>query len=1060
VTDASADPGQSFSRPPRTPRRGGAARASLTVLAIAAFGLVATGVVVYVARREIAQQAVTGWLEKRGVESEIEFDRFNLDGFAGTLRAGPEKDPDLTVHRIEVDMTLGWPWQEGGFRVRPTRVRLVRPVLKAAWRDGRLDFGSLDPVIDEFLKAPPRPDERGPRVLVENGQVRLSTPYGLVPIRGDATVDDGQLLSLDARVPAARLRGNGFSGDLDGAVVKARKRGDRLAVTAEGGLGELISAGLELDAARFEAEGDLPYPDFKARRGDGRVSFTGAVRAENAGSGAVEARGAELNLRFDGRSQGWLDDLKLTGEGRLFGRADGLSSGELDARDLRFEARGADLELASTGEGVTWRADGEGTLRAARARQGGTYLEGAALTFVSARIGGRSGHGVESTFRARAEADRLAQGDLTLRGLAGDFRGDARLAGAALIQLTGGMTAAQGSWTALGAPTGEDVPEIAALKRALGDFRLSAPALSLEAGSPGAVFSLDAPLRLTPASGGAIVVTPRRGGPLFASSEGVSRGGGFDLSLSGGALPKADVSVASFRLDRDAGGTAFVADASGRLALDAGVLRGGTLDAAGTLRIGGGGVTFTGSRCATITAERLELGDSDVTALNGALCPDGAPLLTIADGWTVRGRAEGFDAAAPFLEMRFADLGGTVEASGGRGPMRMRTRIATGQVVDAAADPRFRPMALGGTATLEGDDWTGAFGLSRQGVRVARLDLTHDGSGGTGGLEIRTEDLAFAPGGLQPADLSPVAATIGTDVAGSVDFTGGFRWSPAGGTSGGTLSTDGLNFTSFAGAVTQLKGEIALTSLAPLISAPNQTLTVESVAALVPLQSASVSLQLDGETLRIEGGRFAAADGRVTVEPFAIPLKAGQSWEGAVRLDDVNVDKIVDATGWKEDVEIRAVVSGRIPFAVTPEGLRFLGGELHAVRPGRVSIQRAAVTKVEAEGGGEAAETSPIQDFAYQAMENLAFDSLDAEVNSLPQGRLGVLFKIKGRHDPPQKQEIKLTWLEVLQRRFMDKKLPLPSGTEVDLTLDTTFNFDEIVRAVRDIRRAQTAGKQ
>ncbi|HYF23709.1 MAG TPA: YdbH domain-containing protein [Caulobacteraceae bacterium] len=1060
MTDASAETGQSFARPPREPRRRGAARASLAVLAVAAFGLAATAVVVYVARREIAEQAVVGWLEKRGVESEIAFDSVGLDGFTGTLRAGPQNDPALTVQRIEVDMALAWPWQEGGFRARPTRVRLVKPVLKAAWRNGELDFGALDPVIDEFMKKPPRPDERGPRVLVEDGLVRLSTPHGLVPIRGGASIDDGQLLTLDARVPSARLAGTGFSGQIEGALLRARKRGDRLAFTAEGGVAEWISAGLELEAARFDLEGDLPYPDFKTKRGEGRVSLTGALRAEGAGAGEAEARGTELNLRFDGRSQGWLNNLRLTGEGRLIGRAEGFSSGALDARDLRIEARAADLELASNAEGLTWRANGEGALRAARARQGGTYLEGAALTFASARVGGRSGHGIESAFQARADVDRLAQGDLTLRGVRGDFRGDARLSGAALIQLTGGVTAARGSWTALGAPSGEDVPEIAALKRALGDFRLSAPALTLESGSPGTAFSLDAPLRLTPATGGSIVLTPRRGAPLFASSQGAGRGGGFDLAMSGGALPKADVSVAAWRLIPEGAGSAFVADASGKLALDAGVLRGGTLDAAGTLRIGGGGVTFAGSRCAVITAERLELGDSDVTGLNGALCPDGAPLLTLADGWTVRGRAEGFDAAAPFLDMHFADLGGPVTASGGRGPLRLETRIASGQVVDAAAEPRFRPLGLSGTAALTGDDWKGAFGLTREGVRVARLDLTHDGRRGAGGLDIRAEDLTFAPGALQPADLSPIAASIGTDVAGAVDFTGGFRWNPAGGTSGGTLSIDGLNFTSFAGAVTQLKGEIALTSLAPLISAPNQTLTVESVAALVPLQSASVSLQLDGETLRIKGGQFAAAEGRVTVEPFAIPLKAGQSWEGAIRLTEVNVDKIVDATGWKEDVEIRAVVSGRIPFAVTPEGLRFMGGELHAVRPGRVSIQRAAVTKVEAEGGGEAAETSPIQDFAYQAMENLAFDTLDAEVNSLPQGRLGVLFKIKGRHDPPQKQEIKLTWLEVLQRRFMDRKLPLPSGTEVDLTLDTTFNFDEIVRAVRDIRRAQTAGKQ
>ena len=80
--------------------------------------------------------------------------------------------------------------------------------------------------------------------------------------------------------------------------------------------------------------------------------------------------------------------------------------------------------------------------------------------------------------------------------------------------------------------------------------------------------------------------------------------------------------------------------------------------------------------------------------------------------------------------------------------------------------------------------------------------------------------------------------------------------------------------------------------------------------------------------------------------------------------------------------------------------------------------------------------------------ENLdeAFDLLDAEVNSLPGGRLGVLFHIRGEHAPPERQEIRLTLAELISRNFLNRELPLPSGTKVDLTLDTSLNLDQLLR--------------
>jgi hypothetical protein len=76
-------------------------------------------------------------------------------------------------------------------------------VARARWKDGALSFGSLDTLIDEFTRRPPRPDSRSPLILVEGGRLRLDTEYGPLSLLADARVDNGKLMRLSARMPPA-----------------------------------------------------------------------------------------------------------------------------------------------------------------------------------------------------------------------------------------------------------------------------------------------------------------------------------------------------------------------------------------------------------------------------------------------------------------------------------------------------------------------------------------------------------------------------------------------------------------------------------------------------------------------------------------------------------------------------------------------------------------------------------------------------------------------------------------------------------------------------------------
>ncbi|MNE56648.1 Dicarboxylate transport [compost metagenome] len=164
----------------------------------------------------------------------------------------------------------------------------------------------------------------------------------------------------------------------------------------------------------------------------------------------------------------------------------------------------------------------------------------------------------------------------------------------------------------------------------------------------------------------------------------------------------------------------------------------------------------------------------------------------------------------------------------------------------------------------------------------------------------------------------------------------------------------------------------------------------------------------------------------------------------------------------QDKAQLDSVVSGRLPFTYAPDvGWRISGGILNAVRPGRLSIQPEVFDELAA---GEAAvdgqaplPPNTMQDLAYQAMQDLAISDLSAEVNSLDNGRLGVRFHIHGRHDPPERQQLRLSWIEVIRRDFLKKKLPLPSDTPIDLTLDTTWNANQIVSDLMEYaRRGET----
>ncbi len=1037
--------------PPRVqPSRG--RRAALIAGVILGVLLVLTAVL-YLNRRAATRQVLIGWLEQQGIEADMQVERLELDGLVASVRIGDAADPDIIVERVEVDYAIGAPWSRGGLGLTPTRVRLVRPVVRASVRDGKLTLGSLDPLVERFTGRPPRPDSRGPLVLVESARVRLDTDFGPTNILGDARIDDGKLMRLTARMPATAFR----SGEAEArglrATVDLTTMGDRVALRFAAAAERASLPGFNGEAAALTLTGDLPYPDLETRRGDGRARVDLRLAAERLTAAGTSARDADFRLTFDGQTTGWIETFRIEGDSDAELRAARIDGPDASATIARLRLTDARTVVARDAGELGWRLDGGATMTAARASGAGLDSAGVTLTSRRLTVGGR-GAAVEASGPASLSADRLTRDDLTLTGVRGATEFDLVSDGGLRVTARGAFKAARGAWPLFGAPTGGDVPELAGMKRALSAFAVDAPGLELIAGHSGTRLTLTRPATLRPANGGVLTVSSVAT-PIFTATPGQAGGGALSLTATRGqGLPEAAFAIPAWRLTP----SGFTATLDGRAALDFGLARGITVQTRGELTSSGGRLTYAAARCVPLTVERLELDESDVVDIAGDICPVVRPLVSVADGrWRAEGAMRGLDASAPFLALRFRDAHGGFTANGGPAGLGLDARIDRARVEDATSPLRFNPLIATGTARLADEDWTGAFDLSRNGAVLGRMTLAHDGPAGAGGLTIDAPSIVFTDGGLQPADLSPLAEFVGSPASGSVAFEGRIDWrAEAEGTSSGRLIIPGLDFTSPAGPVKGLRGTVDFINLAPLTAAPGQRLTADLLESIAPLTDIELTFGLDKAAMTIQAGDLSAAGGTIRVEPFAVTLDPNQPITGVIVLENVQLGQIIAGSGFGDKVNLDAVVSGRLPFTSDRvNGVRIVGGSLAAVQPGRLSIAREALSGLEAGGGGEAVPPNTVQDLAYQAMENLSFDILSAAVNSLDEGRIGVLFRIRGRHDPPQRQELRIPIAEFISREFLNRPLPLPSGTGIDLTLDTTLNLNQLIGDLLELNRAR-----
>lgn len=470
------------------------------------------------------------------------------------------------------------------------------------------------------------------------------------------------------------------------------------------------------------------------------------------------------------------------------------------------------------------------------------------------------------------------------------------------------------------------------------------------------------------------------------------------------------------------------------------------------------------------SAARADIGGR-LEGLTANICATEAPILTLENGqWQSAGAFEALKLNAPDYEARVANAKGRFNAFSTRADAPngagFRITVAAAEAHDTADKTRFNPVTLAGKLDQDALRMTGQLGVKplnptvreRAPGDLARIDIVQDARTDAGYALINTGDMVFAPEGLQPIDLTPQVASVATkNVAGTATFDGRFDWSRTGTpTSQGRLRLNDIDFEGPLGKAQDLRGDIEFTSLSPLMTPPGQILSVASLTTAVPLTDLNTSLQFRGDHIALAAATAVSPGGQFGLEPMDVPLAENVPIKGALTFERLDFGKIIAATDLGRDMKFEGTVTGRMPFEVNGNRINFAQGELHGDGPGRLSIQRAALQGVASSGGVDvegadvpapapADASKVVEDMAYQAMENMAYSDMSATINSLENGRLGFNFKIKGRYDPPKKQEARVSYIDVIRGRLFDKPIDLPSDTGVDLNLDMTLNLDQVL---------------
>ena len=527
--------------------------------------------------------------------------------------------------------------------------------------------------------------------------------------------------------------------------------------------------------------------------------------------------------------------------------------------------------------------------------------------------------------------------------------------------------------------------------------------------------------------------------------------GNIALKMEGGGLPAAELTLANFAFSNTAAtGRAIEAELRTTLSVSTSAFQSAAISGRAHLTEKNKSLALVLDGCANVRLGALVLnGKKDVSAARATLCAGPGQSLFASDeaGWRFGARLTDASADFPVAQAAITNATGLIAMTGAsNGRTTGTATLSRGVLVDILKGTRFLPIAISGTAALSEGMWRGRGTLAstRHPTKLGTVAFWHRLADGQGQATIDARGVRFVPDGFAPSDLSPLLASIAR-ADGAASFEGRIAWNRRAVTSGGQLDVAGLQFTSPLGGAQNTTTHITFISLLPPETAQDQGIGIDRIEWVSPISAVGAHFHFSTKVIDLSGITAEVAGGTVRIDPLTITVGANQTISGTVRLSQIDLGQLLEQSNLSSKVHAQALLSGTIPFSISSEGVHIKDGYVAATKPGRISIDRTLWTS-------GAISSNAMQNFAYQAMENLAFDTLQGHINSLPGGRLGLILHINGRNDPPNAVEARVGLFDLLRGQAFSKPVQLPKGTPIDLTLDTSLNFDELLRAYRAAR--------
>ena len=246
--------------------------------------------------------------------------------------------------------------------------------------------------------------------------------------------------------------------------------------------------------------------------------------------------------------------------------------------------------------------------------------------------------------------------------------------------------------------------------------------------------------------------------------------------------------------------------------------------------------------------------------------------------------------------------------------------------------------------------------------------------------------IAFEPGGLQPADISP-AFGAGYLAGGAATIDARFASAAGGGlTSRATATLDGVSLQTGAFALEGVDGRLAFASLAPLATDGVQSAVARSIVAGVPLSDPearfSIVSRRGDPSLRLERFTGGLAGGTVAIEDAAIPLDGG-AFDLDVALRSIDFATLVDE--WSiSGLDGEGRFSGVVPVSVGENEVTIADGAIAADGPGVMRVDWG-----EARNALIGAGDLPVV-WMVNLLENFEFSTLSVGLNRPVAGELAL----------------------------------------------------------------------